>query len=191
MSEGDSKQVTELLQDWARGDQNALHALIPAVHRELRLVAHYHLKSQRPDHTLQSTALVNEAFVRLLGSQPAALRDRSHFMALASRLMRQILVDYARNHRAKKRSGGIRLGVEELSDVPAGQDLDLVALNDALTDLAQLDERQSKIVEMKFFGGMSGPEIAKVLNVSAKTVDRDWATARIWLYGHLRGPSLR
>ena len=140
------------------------------------------LRSERADHTLQSTALVNEAFVRLLGSRPGQLQNRAHFVALASRLMRQILVDYARGRSAEKRDGGRRIELEELGNLAVGTDAQLMALDEALQDLARLDERQAKIVEMKFFGGLSAPEISSVLGVSRTTVDRDWATARVWLH---------
>lgn len=189
MSNDPSAEITTLLQNWAQGDQGALHALIPVVHRELRLIAHRHLRAQRPDHTLQSGALVNEAFLRLLGSQPLDLRDRAHFMAVASRMMRQILVDYSRNRGAQKRDAGVRAHCKTLDDLFIGKDQELIALDDALTDLARLDARQAQVVEMRFFGGMAAPEIAEVLGISRATVEREWATARIWLFGHLREPN--
>jgi RNA polymerase sigma factor (TIGR02999 family) len=177
-----SGQVTSLLKRWAQGDEHALTVLIPVVYRELRRIAHYHLQSERTEHTLQSTALVNEAFLRLLGGKPAELQSRGHFVAIASRLMRQILVDYARNRRAGKRDGGCRIGVEALLNVPVEDDAQLVLLDDALQELSRVDERQAKIVEMKFFGGLSMPEIAQVLQLSLTTVERNWAIARIWLH---------
>jgi len=157
------------------------------MHRELRRLAHYHLKSERADHTLQSTALVNEAFLRLLGSQPVELQNRSHFIAVASRLMRQILVDYARSRGASKRDGGCRIALENLADLPGAEDTELVALDQALDELSRLDARQARIVEMKFFGGLSAPEISGVLGISRATVDRDWATARVWLHRQMSG----
>jgi RNA polymerase sigma factor (TIGR02999 family) len=165
-----------------QGDEKALRDLIPVVYQELRRLARSHLQSERPNHTLQSTALVNEAFVRLLGAQPVELQNRAHFIAVASRLMRQILVDYARNRRAQKRDGGCRIDFDALLDLPINGDAELVALDDALGELSRIDERQAKIVEMKFFGGLSAPEISRVLGLSRATVDREWSTARIWLH---------
>src|SRR5277367_1885980 len=182
MPEDPSGQVTQLLQHWVQGDEKALRDLIPVVYQELRRLARSHLQSERPNHTLQSTALVNEAFVRLLGAQPIELQNRAHFIAVASRLMRQILVDYARNRRAQKRDGGCRLDYDALLDLPINGDAELMALDDALRELSRIDARQAQIVEMKFFGGLSAPEISRVLGLSRATVDRDWSTARIWLH---------
>jgi RNA polymerase sigma factor (TIGR02999 family) len=175
-------QVTELLHHWKGGNEKALRALVPLVYKELRRLAHYHLQAERPGHSLQSTALVHEAYLRLLGGQPIALQNRAHFIAVASRLMRQILVDYARRHRATKRDGGSRIDYEDVSALPISGDKELLALNDALDELYRIDERQGKIVEMKFFGGLSSPEMSDVLGISRATVDREWATARVWLY---------
>ena len=182
MPEEPPGQVTQLLQHWVQGDEQALNDLVPVVYQELRRLAHYYLQSERADHTLQSTALVNEAFARLLGAQPAELQNRAHFIAVASRLMRQILVDHARGRRASKRDGGRRIDIEELVELPNGGDAELIALDDALNELSRMDERQAKIVEMKFFGGLSAPEISRVLGLSRATVDRDWSTARVWLH---------
>ena len=174
-------QVTELLQQWVKGDEKALGILVPLVYQELRRLAHHHLQSERTDHTLQSTALVNEAFLRLNGSDPVLLQNRGHFIAIASRLMRQILVDYARSRGARKRDGGWRIAIEDLGELPSDENVPIVALDHALDALSKADERQAKIVEMKFFGGLSAEEIAAVLNISLATVERKWATARIWL----------
>jgi RNA polymerase sigma factor (TIGR02999 family) len=182
MPEEPPGQVTQLLQHWVQGDEQALHQLVPAVYQELRRLARSHLRSERPNHTLQSTALVNEAFVRLLGAGPVALQNRAHFIALASRLMRQILVDYARSRRAEKRDGGLRIDFHEFADVPIDSDAELVALDDALAELSRIDARQAQIVELKFFGGLSAPEISQVLGISRATIDRDWSTARVWLH---------
>ena len=182
MTEDRPGPFTELLHRWVTGDEEALEALVPLVYKELRRLAHYHLQSERPDHTLQSTALVHEAYLRLAGGQQAELRNRAHFIAVASRLMRQILVDYARGRRASKRDGGCRITVENLAALPVNGDAELLALDAALDDLSRIDERQGKIVEMKFFGGLSAPEIAQALGISRATVDRDWATARVWLH---------
>ncbi len=189
--EDQSGQVTLLLHHWKRGDEKALGDLVPLVYKELRSLAHYHLRSERPDHTLQSTALVHEAYLRLLGGQPVELQNRAHFIAVASRLMRQILVDHARGRRADKRDGGCKITLEELAALPGNGDAELLALDDALDELSRMDERQGKIVEMKFFGGLSAPEISEVLGVSRATVDRDWATARVWLHRQMnRGAEL-
>lgn len=182
MSEDQSGPITELLHHWMAGDEEALRALVPLVYKELRRLAHYHLQSERTDHTLQSTGLVHEAYLRLAGGEPGELRDRTHFIAVASRLMRQILVDYARARRASKRDGGCRIAFDDLVALPVNGDAELLALDDALAELSRLDERQAKIVEMKFFGGLSAPEISAVLGISRATIDRDWATARVWLH---------
>lgn len=181
-----SDRFVDLLQQWKQGDEEAFHALVPQVYKELRRLAHYHLQSERPDHTLQSTALVHEAYIRLLGSSPLDLQNRAHFIAVASRLMRQILVDYARERRAAKRDGGCRIACEYLDALPVTGDGELLALDDALNELSRIDERQGRIVEMKFFGGLSAPEISTVLGISRATVDRDWATARIWLHRQMQ-----
>ena len=182
----DSSRNAELLQRWVDGDKDALGALAPAVYKELRRLAHNHLKSERPGHTLQSTALVNEAFLRLIGGQPFPLKDRGHFVAVASRMMRQILVEYARARRAQKRDGGNRIALEDIEEIAVGGDSDLMALDGALEDLSRIDERQSQIVEMRFFGGLAAPEISEVLGISVATVERDWYTARIWLRRQMR-----
>ena len=141
-----------------------------------------HLQSERADHTLQSTALVNEAFLRLNGADPIRLKNRGHFIAIASRAMRQILVDYARSRGARKRDGGCRVAIEDLGELPGGdENVPIIALDQALDALSKADARQGKIVEMKFFGGLSTQEIADVLDISLATVERKWATARIWL----------
>lgn len=185
MSDDQSGVVTDLLRHWSQGDQQALAALLPLVYQELHRAAHYQLHRERADHTLQSTALVHEAYLRLVGSRPQDLRNRSHFIAIASRLIRQVLVDYARERNAAKRDGGCRIEVEYLEGLPIAGDAQLLALDDAMKDLTAIDERQATIVEMKFFGGLSSPEIADVLNLSRATVDRDWATARAWLHRHM------
>ena len=179
---GDSARIAELLQRWAKGDRQALGDLAPVVYQELRRLAHRQLRSERAGHTLQSTALVNEAYIRLLEGQPCALTDRGHFIAVASRTMRQILVEYARGRRAQKRNGGYRIALEEeLAGLPISGDDELVALDGALDELSRIDERQGRIVEMRFFGGLSMSEIADVLGISVATVKREWSTARIWL----------
>jgi len=186
MPEDQSSVVSQLLHHWAAGDEQALGELLPLVYNELRRVARAQLQRERPDHTLQSTALVHEAYLRLLGNQPPELRNRPHFIAVAARLIRQILVDYARERRACKRDGGVRIGVEYLDALPVSGDPELLALDEALNDLYRTDERQAKIVDMKFFGGLSSPEVSEVLGLSRATVNRDWATARAWLHRQMR-----
>ena len=182
MPEVQKDQVTELLQQWVSGNEKALGILVPLVYQELRRLAHLHLQSERADHTLQSTALVNEAFLRLNGADPIRLQNRGHFIAIASRAMRQILVDYARGRGARKRDGGCRVAIEDLGELPGGdENVPIIALDEALDALSKADARQGKIVEMKFFGGLSTQEIADVLDISLATVERKWATARIWL----------
>lgn len=184
---GDSPQpVSELLSRWRNGEEEALKALIPLVYDELRRLAHRHLQAERPDHSLQSTALVHEAYMRLAGGKPLQLENRAHFFAVASQLMRQILVDYARKHRAAKRGGvGLTLALDEAVAIPEKRTLHLVALDDALNGLAALDARQSHIVELRFFGGLSIDETSEVLGVSPATVKREWTSARAWLYREL------
>jgi RNA polymerase sigma factor (TIGR02999 family) len=175
--------VTELLVRWRSGDGDALQALMPLVYDEMRRLAHRYLRRERPGHTLQSTALVHEAFVRLTGNAPPQWEDRAHFFAIAARLMRQILVEYARSRSAGKRGGdAVKLAIDSV-DVP-GQSpgLDIVALDDALKDLARIDPQQSRVVELRFFSGLSIEDTAEVLGISESTVKRDWNTARVWLF---------
>jgi len=181
MSQESTGQVSQLLQLWVGGNQQALTELTPLVYDELRRMAHRQLLGERADHTLQSTALVNEAFIRFLGSHPAQLQNKGHFIAVASRLMRQILVDHARTRQATKRDGGHRLDLEALDNLAINDDAQLLALDDALKSLSQIDERQARIVDMKFFGGLTAPAISDVLGLSLATVERDWAFARLWL----------
>jgi RNA polymerase sigma factor (TIGR02999 family) len=178
--------VTQLLMRWKKGDEQALHDLAPIVYEELRRLAHYYLRSERPEHTLESAALVHEAFLRLIGGEPVELQNRDHFFAVAARLMRQILVDYARNRKAAKRDGGCRVSLSNALQIPVTTDEDLVALDRSLEELARIDERQARIVELKFFGGLSSSSTASVLNISRATVDREWAVARLWLHRHVR-----
>lgn len=181
MSESSYQPVSALLNKWRAGDQEALQALIPLVYQELRRIAQHHLRQERPDHTLQSTALVHEAYLRLVKQAPAEVENRVHFLAVASRLMRQILVDHARGHRAAKRGGGLKLELQDAMVSQKAQDVDLMALDNALNELARLDPRQCRIVEMRFFGGLSIEDTAEVIGVSQTTVKREWATARAWL----------
>jgi RNA polymerase sigma factor (TIGR02999 family) len=186
-------EITRLLQGWRAGNREALDALLPIVYKELRQLAHFQLRRERPDHTLQSAALVNEVYVRLVGLNPPRWESRSHFFAIAAQQMRQILVDYARSHRAGKRGGGeetISLeGTAMLSPRKNYKDIDVVALDDALNALAQVDARKAQVVELRFFGGLNFDETAEVLEVSAVTVARDWTTARAWLHREMNRES--
>jgi len=181
-----SKQVTELLVRWRWGDREALDSLLPLVYDELRRIARHYLQGERPGHTLQSTALVNEAYVRMVAQDFPQWQNRAHFFAVAAQLMRQILVDHARNHRASKRGGDVyKVSLDEAGDQPQAIDIDIVALDDALKNLAVMDLQQSKVVELKFFAGLSIEDTAEVIGISASTVKRDWITARAWLYREL------
>lgn len=176
-------QVTKLLRVWRGGDRAALDALLPLVYDELRRVAHHHLRNERPEHTLQSAALVNEAYCRLVGQDPPELESRAHFFAVAAQLMRQILVDYARRHRASKRGGGAcMLTLDDAVALPQRKNVDVVALDDALNTLAEVDPRQSRVVELRFFAGLSLEETSKAMGIATATVQRDWTAARAWLH---------
>ncbi len=166
---------------WRAGDQQALEALVPLIYKELRDIARYHLQRERPGHTLQSAALVHEAYLRLLDQRPFETENRAHFLAVASRLMRQILVDYARSHGAAKRGADRRVELDAALVLPQMKGADAIALDDALSDLAKFDEQQSRIVELRFFGGLAIEEIAEALDISASTVKRDWNVAKAWL----------
>ena len=186
MSADSSQPVSELLVRWKGGDRGALEALLPLVYEELRRLAHHHLQAERQNHTLQSTALVHEAYLRLVEHEPLRLDNRAHFFAVASHLMREILVDYARRHVAAKREANrLTLSLDEAVAAPRNRDLNLMALDDALNRLAEMDAMQSRIVEMRFFGGLSIDETSQVLGISARTVKRHWTTARVWLYQEL------
>lgn len=188
VSESSPQPVSALLMKWRAGDQEALQTLIPLVYQELRRIAQHHLRQERPDHTLQSTALVHEAYLRLTKQGPAEVEHRPHFLAVASRLMRQILVDHARGHRAAKRGGGVKLELDDAMSGQKPQNMDLLALDDALNQLAILDPQQSRIVELRFFGGLSIDETAEIVGVSPTTVKREWATARAWLRREVQRP---
>ena len=181
VSELPSQPVTELLVRWRAGDQDALQRLIPLVYSELRDIARRQLRGERPGHTLQSAALVHEAYLRLVDQKPFETRDRAHFLAVASRLMRQVLVDHARHHGAAKRGAEQRVELDVSVDLPHVPQIEMVALDDALKALAKLDEQQAQIVELRFFGGLAVEEIAEVLGSSRSTVKREWNIAKAWL----------
>lgn len=180
-----TREITHLLQGWQAGDRKALDALLPVVYKELRRLAHFQLRKERPNHTLQSAALVNEVYLRLVGLNAPQWEGRSHFFAIAAQQMRQILVDHARRHRARKRGGAaetLSLDDPEMLEWGKGRDVDVVALDDAMKTLATIDARKAQVVELRFFAGLNFEEAAEVLKVSSITVQRDWSTARAWLH---------
>jgi RNA polymerase sigma factor (TIGR02999 family) len=180
-------QVTQLLKRWSEGDQSALDELTPLVYNELRKVADAYLRQERPDHTLQATALVNEAYVRLIGRKHSHWEGRKHFYGIAARLMRHVLVDHARKHKAEKRGGGnVKVTLEHFEDVTNTLDVDILAVHEALERLAGFDPQQARIVELRFFGGLSIDEAAEALGVGHATVEREWAMARAWLRNELK-----
>jgi len=179
--------VPDLLARWRAGDKAALHTLMPLVYSELHAVAHRCLRDERPGHTLQSTALVHEAYARLVGVQkPVQAKDHTHFIAVASRLMRQILVDYARQRGAEKRGPAYKVELTSDVDLPQRKSVDVVALDDALNRLSKHDPQQEKIVELRFFGGLTLEETAEALAISTATVKRDWNMAKAWLTRELQ-----
>jgi RNA polymerase sigma-70 factor (ECF subfamily) len=175
--------ITQLLIDWGNGDQAALEKLMPLVYSELRRLATNYLYRERAGHTLQPTALVNEAYLRLIGQRNAKWQNRAHFFAISAQLMRRILVDHVRRHQADKRGGSEqqRLSITSVEELATQPGVDLLALNEALDELAKMDSQQSRIVELKFFGGLSIEETAEVLGVGHATVEREWKSARAWL----------
>ena len=180
--------LTGLLTEWRQGDKTALETLTPLVYDELRRIAHRYMQGEREGHTLQTTALVNEAYLRLADQQKIEWQNRAHFFAVAAQMIRRILVDHARTHNAEKRGGGAcKLELDEAIGVPQQRDLNLVALDDAMNTLAEMDPQQGRIVELRFFGGLSIEETAEVLGISPATVKRDWAVAKAWLYRDLSG----
>ena len=184
---GSSRRVTELLLSWGAGDESALERLVPLVFSELRSIARRHMRSERNGHVLQTTALVNEAYMRLVDLSRVKWQDRAHFLAMASRLMRRVLVDFSRANSAIKRgAGATRVPIDEDSLVAEDPGPDLLALDDALTALATIDPRKSQVVEMRFFGGFSVDETAEVIGVSRNTVMRDWQLARAWLFREVK-----
>ena len=181
-----SHEVTQLLIDWGNGDQAPLDRLMPLVHAELRRMARRYMSRQNPGHTLQTTALINEAFLKLVGSHDKHFQNRAHFFGVAAQAMRHILVDYARAKQYEKRGGGAQqVSLDEALTVSAERAAELVALDDALKELANIDSRKSRVVELRYFGGLSVEETAEVLNVSAVTVMRDWSLAKAWLHREL------
>lgn len=184
MGPASSKQVSELLLHWGNGDRKALEAILPLFYNELRRLARYHLQQQRPNHTLQTTALVHEAYLRLAEEKSFQVKDRGHFLGIAAQLMRWILVDYERSRRAAKRGANVtRLSLDpSIGEARTrGQQVDLLALNEALDRLAKLDCQQSRIVELRYFGGLTIEDTSEFLGISPATVKRSWSSARAWL----------
>ena len=176
------QEVTQMLLDWSLGDQQALDRLIPVVYGELRRLASRHLRRERADHTLQTTALIHEAYLKLIEQRNVRWQNRAHFFGIAAQLMRRILVDHARTrHRVKRGGAAMRVPLEEVVVAAEGLNINLVSLDEALTRLAAVDSRQGRIVELRFFGGLSVEETAEVLRVSAATVKNDWSMAKAWL----------
>ena len=183
-----SQQITHLLLAWGQGDHTALEALMPLVYDELRKVAARHLRGQRQGHTLQTTALVNEAYLRLIDASQVQWQNRAHFFAVAAHLMRRILVDFARTRNYQKRGGGAQpVSLDEAMIVAPERGADLLALDEALTRLQALNARQAQVVELRYFGGLSEDETSEALEISVRTVRRDWNFARVWLHRELTG----
>jgi RNA polymerase sigma factor (TIGR02999 family) len=180
------QEVTELLLAWSQGEASALEKLMPLVHKELQRLAHHYMAGERSGHSLQTTALVNEAYLRLVDCSRMRWQNRAHFFAVSAQLMRRILVDFARSRGYLKRGPGVRrLSLEKCPDIFVRTDPDLVALDDALNTLAAMDPRKSKVIELRFFGGLTAEETAEVLKVSPDTILRDWKLAKIWLHREL------
>jgi RNA polymerase sigma factor (TIGR02999 family) len=186
-SSATSVGVTQLLVDWSKGDQDALNQLMPLVYDELRRLANRHLRRERPDHTLQTTALVHEAYLRLVDQTSANWQNRLQFFAVAAQLMRRILVDYARSHHAAKRGGEfIKVSLDEALAPATERDAELLALDDALDRLAAIDAQQSRVVELRVFAGLTLEETAQALNISPRTVRREWSMAKAWLHQQMK-----
>lgn len=187
----EAHEVTRLLVEWSEGDQAALGRLMPLVYDELRRLAQSYMRRERAGHTLQTTALINEAYLRLIDAGQVRLENRTHFFAVAARLMRQILVDFARARGYQKRGGGAQqVSLDEALAIGLARNEDLVALDEALTALAEVDERKARVVELRFFGGLTEGETAEALKVSPETVRRDWRLAKSWLLHKLGGGNL-
>jgi RNA polymerase sigma factor (TIGR02999 family) len=181
-------EITELLAEWRDGNQSALDELYPLVYNELHRLARRYMSRERKGHTLQTTALINEAYVRLVDQKNVQWANRSHFFAISAQIMRRILIDHARRHAYAKRGGGAQqVSLEEAATVAPDLGLELIRLDEALNTLAEMDPRRSQVVEMRYFGGLNNEEIAGVLNISENTVTRDWNMARAWLYQQLTG----
>jgi RNA polymerase sigma factor (TIGR02999 family) len=186
VSQPSTHEVTQLLLAWSDGDHTALDKLTPLVYEELRRMAHRYMSHERPGHTLQTTALVNEAYLRLVNREAVQWQNRAHFFGIAAQVMRHILVDHARSHAYKKRGGGTQtISLDEAMVVSQDRAAEVVALDDVLKELANIDPQQSRIVELRFFGGLTIEETAVVLGLSPATIKREWSTAKAWLYHEL------
>ena len=182
MTDEPSSEITNLLVDWSNGDQSALEKLFPLVERELHRLAHSYMRRENPDHTLQTTALVNEAYVRLVDQKKTHWQNRAHFFGIAATIMRRTLLNYARDQKRQKRSGGaVHVSLSEVAVISYSKAEDLIALDQALEKLSQVDERKARVVELRHFGGLSVEETAEVLRVSQITIERDWKFAKAWL----------
>ena len=190
MNSSKGGDVSVLLQAWSNGDQFALEKLTPIVYDELRRVARHYLRSERINITLQTTALVNEAYLRLVDFERMRFKDRAHFFAVSAQLMRRILVDHARRRNLKRGAGMQHISLDEINVLGPERDTNLVMLDDAMLALARFDSRKARVVELRFFGGLSVEETAEVLNISSVTVMRDWTTARAWLYREMGGAAV-
>ena len=190
MAASPTHTATELFQSWRTGNEGALNELLPLVYEELRRVARRHLQSERGGHTLQTTALIHEAYLRLIDQGPKNVQNRAHFVAVTSHLMRQILVDHARERLAQKRNGGCRITLSEnlIEEIGGAQsrEIDVLAIDNALTRLSALDAQQARVVELRYFGGLSIRETSQALDISEATVKREWATARAWLHREMQ-----
>jgi RNA polymerase sigma factor (TIGR02999 family) len=183
-------EITGLLVDWSKGDQSALGKLLPLVERELHRLAHSYMRRENPDHTLQTTALINETYLRLIDQKKVQWQNRAHFFGIAAQIMRRILLNYARDQNRQKRGGrAVHVSLSQAMIMPAEKDRELIALNDALIRLEELDARKSKVVELRYFGGLSVEETAEVLNVAPITVMRDWQFAKAWLAREMQNGS--
>jgi RNA polymerase sigma factor (TIGR02999 family) len=186
------RDFTRLLVDWRNGDKTALDQMTPVLYEELRRLARYFLASERPDHTLQPTALVHEAYMRLVDQHAVDWKNRAHFLGVAASMMRRILINHARAHRAAKREGYAQaLSLEDALGVFTNPRVDLIELNQALHQLTEMDPQQGKVVELRYFGGLTIEETAEVMGISAATVKREWGTARLWLMQQMEGPAVQ
>ena len=181
-------QVTQLLIDWSKGDRAALDQLMPLVHAELRRLAAHYMRRERPGHTLQTSALVNEAYLRLIDQKSVNWQSRAHFFGIAAQLIRQILIDHARKRQSAKRGGAQRVSLDETAVVSRERSVELLALDEALDRLAAFDPRKARIVELRFFGGLNLDETAEVMGISSPTVQREWRSAKAWLHHSLSAP---
>jgi RNA polymerase sigma-70 factor, ECF subfamily len=187
-SDSDSHEVTRLLVSWSGGDENALEKLLPLIYRSLQKIAHSHLNREHSSHTLQTTALVHEAYLKMVDQHSVDWKNRSHFFAIASQAMRRILLDYARKRISEKRGGeGEKISLDEIDVASIAPDKNLLALDEALNELEKMDSQQSRIIELRYFGGLTVDETAEVLQISSRTVAREWAMARAWLLKYLTG----